>query len=152
MSSHISQWTCQERPVCGGLACVLVEDQPEGWTTSGTTAYLSPSLTGTKTSQVQTKHRHEYQLDRIFYIYTRPGKHFLSPDSGDGTCVAMTAGPIGGFWDDKQCSEEYAFICEKARPDITPPTQAPTPPPSQGCADGWTALPHFRQCYKVYGQ
>uniref|UniRef100_A0A3Q2Q8K9 C-type lectin domain-containing protein n=1 Tax=Fundulus heteroclitus TaxID=8078 RepID=A0A3Q2Q8K9_FUNHE len=43
----------------------------------------------------------------------------------------------------------HAFVCEKARPDITPPTKAPTPPPSQGCADGWTALPHFRNCYKV---
>uniref|UniRef100_A0A096MA02 C-type lectin domain-containing protein n=1 Tax=Poecilia formosa TaxID=48698 RepID=A0A096MA02_POEFO len=71
------------------------------------------------------------------------------PDNGDGTCVAMTTGQIGGFWDDKQCSEKHAFICEKTRPDITPPTKAPTPPPSQGCADGWTALPHFRNCYRV---
>ncbi|MEQ2275125.1 hypothetical protein XENORESO_021066 [Xenotaenia resolanae] len=68
----------------------------------------------------------------------------------DGTCVAMTTGQIGGFWDDKQCSEEYAFICEKSRTDITPPTKAPTPPPSQGCADGWTALPHFRNCYRLF--
>ncbi|XP_055010163.1 macrophage mannose receptor 1 [Boleophthalmus pectinirostris] len=72
------------------------------------------------------------------------------PDNGDGTCVAMTSGQIGGFWDDKQCSETFAFICEKARPDISPPTKAPTPPPSQGCADGWTALPHFRNCYKLF--
>ncbi|XP_014906843.1 macrophage mannose receptor 1 [Poecilia latipinna] len=72
------------------------------------------------------------------------------PDNGDGTCVAMTTGQIGGFWDDKQCSEKHAFICEKARPDITPPTKAPTPPPSQGCADGWTALPHFRNCYRLF--
>ncbi|XP_023194031.1 macrophage mannose receptor 1-like [Xiphophorus maculatus] len=72
------------------------------------------------------------------------------PDNGDGTCVAMTTGQIGGFWDDKQCSEKYAFICEKARPDITPPTKAPTPPPSQGCANGWTALPHFRNCYRLF--
>ncbi|KAM7392700.1 hypothetical protein PAMA_007697 [Pampus argenteus] len=72
------------------------------------------------------------------------------PDSGDGTCVAMTSGQIGGFWDDKQCSEEYNFICEKPRPDITPPTKAPTPPPAQGCADGWTAQAHFRNCYKLF--
>ncbi|XP_015231842.1 PREDICTED: macrophage mannose receptor 1-like [Cyprinodon variegatus] len=72
------------------------------------------------------------------------------PDAEDGTCVAMTTGQIGGFWDDKPCSEEHAFICEKFRPDITPPTEAPTPPPSQGCADGWTALPHFRNCYKLF--
>ncbi|KAK7896517.1 hypothetical protein WMY93_021842 [Mugilogobius chulae] len=72
------------------------------------------------------------------------------PDSGDGTCVAMTSGQIGGFWDDKQCTEKFAFICEKARPDITPPTKAPTPPPSQGCVTGWTALPHFRNCYKLF--
>lgn len=73
----------------------------------------------------------------------------LSIDSGDGTCVAMATGQIGGFWDDRMCSEKYSFICEKPRPDITPPTKPPTPPPSQGCATGWTALPHFRNCYKV---
>lgn len=88
----------------------------------------------------------------IYCIYIHSDKHvsFLPLDSGDGTCVAMTAGQIGGFWDDKQCSENYGFICEKPRPDITPPTKAPTPPPAQGCADSWTALPHFRNCYKVY--
>lgn len=72
-----------------------------------------------------------------------------SPDERDGTCVAMTSGQIGGFWDDKQCTNEYAFICEKPRPDITPPTTTPTLPPAHGCADGWTALPHFRHCYRV---
>nr|XP_040053507.1 macrophage mannose receptor 1 [Gasterosteus aculeatus aculeatus] len=72
------------------------------------------------------------------------------PDNGDGTCVAMTTGQIGGFWDDKQCAERHAFVCEKPRPDITPPPKPPTPPPSQGCADGWTALPHFRNCYRLF--
>ncbi|XP_062291189.1 macrophage mannose receptor 1 [Scomber scombrus] len=72
------------------------------------------------------------------------------PDNGEGTCVAMTSGQIGGFWDDKECLEKFAFICEKPRPDITPPTKAPTPPPSQGCVEGWTALPHFRKCYKLF--
>lgn len=93
-------------------------------------------------------------------VQTNSGKHSgrrriletsacLSPDSGDGSCVAMAADKIGGFWDDKQCSEKFFFFCEKSRPDITPPTKAPTPPPSQGCTAGWTALPHFRNCYKV---
>ncbi|KAM6975835.1 uncharacterized protein LKV04_015092 [Tautogolabrus adspersus] len=72
------------------------------------------------------------------------------PDDGDGKCVAMTTGAVGGFWDDKQCTETYSFICEKPRPDITPPTKPPTPPPAQGCADSWTALPHFRHCYKLF--
>lgn len=72
------------------------------------------------------------------------------PDSRDGTCVAMTSGKIGGFWDDKQCTEKFAFICERHRPDISPPTKAPTPPPAEGCADGWTALPHFKDCYKLF--
>ncbi|XP_068609207.1 uncharacterized protein [Brachionichthys hirsutus] len=72
------------------------------------------------------------------------------PDSGDGTCVAMTSGVIGGFWDDKQCLDQYAFVCEKARPDITPPTTAPTPPLPEGCSEGWTALPHHRYCYKLF--
>lgn len=61
----------------------------------------------------------------------------------------MTTGKIGGFWDDMQCLETHSFVCEKPRPDISPPTKAPTPPPSQGCADGWTAKPHFRHCYKA---
>uniref|UniRef100_A0A3Q3VNW2 C-type lectin domain-containing protein n=1 Tax=Mola mola TaxID=94237 RepID=A0A3Q3VNW2_MOLML len=73
----------------------------------------------------------------------------LSLDNGDGTCVAMTSGRIGGFWDDKPCSDKYFFMCEKPRSDITPPTQAPTSSPSQGCASDWTTLPHFRNCYKV---
>ncbi|KAG7499177.1 macrophage mannose receptor 1-like [Solea senegalensis] len=72
------------------------------------------------------------------------------PDNGDGTCVAMTTGQVGGFWDDKQCSEKYAFVCEKFRPDISPPTGPPTPPPAQGCAEGWTALPHYRNCYRLF--
>lgn len=72
------------------------------------------------------------------------------PDNGDGTCVAMTSGLVGGFWDDKQCSEEFAFVCEKPRPDITPPTKAPTPPPVEGCATGWSGEPHFRFCYKLF--
>lgn len=89
-------------------------------------------------------------MDRTIYRHPKTLIFFLSSDSGEGTCVAMTTGQIGGFWDDKQCLEKYAFICEKPRPDITPPTKAPTPPPSQGCADGWTAQSHFRYCYKVY--
>nr|XP_020506487.1 macrophage mannose receptor 1-like [Labrus bergylta] len=72
------------------------------------------------------------------------------PDDGDGTCVAMTTGAVGGFWDDKQCLEKYSFICEKPRPDITPPTKPPTPPPAEGCADSWTALPAFRHCYRLF--
>lgn len=39
---------------------------------------------------------------RIFCVFTHPGKQFLSVDSGDGACVAMTSGQVGGFWDDKQ--------------------------------------------------
>ncbi|XP_005917437.1 macrophage mannose receptor 1 [Haplochromis burtoni] len=72
------------------------------------------------------------------------------PDNGGGTCVAMTTGQVGGFWDDKQCLDKYAFVCEKYRPDISPPTKAPTVPPAQGCAAGWTAKPHFRHCYKLF--
>ncbi|XP_051907364.1 macrophage mannose receptor 1 [Hippocampus zosterae] len=72
------------------------------------------------------------------------------PDNGDGTCVAMTTGQVGGFWDDKQCSEKFAFVCEKPRPDITPPTEAPTPPPAQDCVASWTSKPNFRNCYRLF--
>ncbi|XP_042365609.1 macrophage mannose receptor 1 [Plectropomus leopardus] len=72
------------------------------------------------------------------------------PDNGDGTCVAMTTGQIGGFWDDKPCLEKHAFVCEKPRPDITPPTKPPTPSPVPGCTEGWIAKPHFRHCYKLF--
>ncbi|KAF7653995.1 hypothetical protein LDENG_00075190, partial [Lucifuga dentata] len=72
------------------------------------------------------------------------------PDNGDGACVAMTTGAVGGFWDDKPCEEKHNFICEKSRPDITPPTTGPTPPPAHGCTDGWSALPHFRNCYRLF--
>ncbi|XP_062340567.1 macrophage mannose receptor 1 [Osmerus eperlanus] len=72
------------------------------------------------------------------------------PDNRQGTCVGMTTGPVGGFWDAKECTEEHSFVCEKPRPDITPPTKHPTPPPAQGCGDGWTAEPYFRNCYKLF--
>ncbi|XP_061589669.1 macrophage mannose receptor 1 [Cololabis saira] len=72
------------------------------------------------------------------------------PDNGEGTCVAMTTGRIGGFWDDQRCLDEHAFVCEKVRPDITPPTKAPTPPPSPDCASGWSAPRHFRNCYRLF--
>lgn len=55
-------------------------------------------------------------------VQTNSGKHSgrrriletpacLSPDSGDGSCVAMAADKIGGFWDDQQCSEKFFFFC-----------------------------------------
>ena len=149
MSRRILPWRCRERRGCGGSACGLAEAHLEGWTTSGTTAPLCPSLTGTETSQVHGKHQPEQ--DNVNTAEKTLISLFFSPsvDSGDGNCVAMTTGQIGGFWDDKQCSEKFSFICERFRPDITPPTQPPTPPPAQGCAEGWTGLPHFRNCYRV---
>lgn len=122
--------------------------QLEAWTTSGTTAHFSPTLTGTETSQVQRRSYTHTHITRNTPLITLIC--FLSLDNGEGTCVAMTSGQTGGFWDDKECLEKFAFICEKPRPDITPPTKAPTPPPSQGCAEGWTAQPHFRNCFKVF--
>lgn len=143
-SRPISRWFWRGRRASGGSACGPTGAWPGAWTTSGTTAYRSPTPTGTKTSQVR---------------WTWGGGGWgccpgnssvrLSPDSGDGSCVAMAADKIGGFWDDKRCSEKFFFFCEKSRPDISPPTKAPTLPPSHGCADGWTAMPHFRSCYQV---
>lgn len=145
MSRRISQWRCRERLVSGGSACVPTEARPEVWTMSGTTAYRSLTHTGTKNSQVWCGQGFTYWVS----VQSGNSSLCLYPDSGDGSCVAMAADKIGAFWDDKQCSEKFFFFCEKFRPDITPPTKAPTPPPSQGCADGWTAQPHFRNCYKV---
>ncbi|XP_056147018.1 macrophage mannose receptor 1 [Lampris incognitus] len=71
------------------------------------------------------------------------------PDNGDATCVAMSTATVGGFWDDKSCLEQSSFICEKHRPDISPPPKPPTPP-GHGCADGWGGLPYFRNCYKLF--
>lgn len=122
-----------------------MEARPEVWTMSGTTAYRSLTHTGTKNSQVWCRQGLTYWMS----VQSGKSSVGLYPDSGDGSCVAMAADKIGAFWDDKQCSEKFFFFCEKFRPDITPPTKAPTPPPSQGCADGWTAQPHFRNCYKV---
>ncbi|KAM4634074.1 macrophage mannose receptor 1 [Polymixia lowei] len=72
------------------------------------------------------------------------------PDNEDGTCVAMNADTVGSFWDDVPCSEQSSFICEKFRPDITPAPPPKTPPVPQGCSDGWTGLPHFRNCYRLF--
>ncbi|XP_063066766.1 macrophage mannose receptor 1, partial [Engraulis encrasicolus] len=72
------------------------------------------------------------------------------PNNEMGFCVAMTTSPIAGFWDNKPCDEPHPFICEKARDGITPPTQAPTPPPVQGCSEGWTGQPHYRNCYRLF--
>lgn len=151
MNRHISLWCSRGRRTCGGLACADMETTTVGWSTPGTTACPSPSLTGTETSQVSAKLNSGWLNRRAGVTWFCPGGHllFLSTDSGDGSCVAMTSGKVGGFWDDKQCADKYKFMCEKFRPDISPPTEAPTPPPSQGCADGWTAKPHFRNCYRV---
>lgn len=98
----------------------------------------------------EIERRQRYQLGGTVFVQLPGSRSFhLPPDSGDGSCVAMTSGQVGGFWDDKPCSDRYKFMCEKFRPDISPPTKPPTPPPAQGCADGWTAKPHFRNCYKV---
>ncbi|KAJ8338949.1 hypothetical protein SKAU_G00357350 [Synaphobranchus kaupii] len=72
------------------------------------------------------------------------------PDSGDGSCVAMTTGAVGGFWDDKACEESFPFVCEGERDGISPPTRAPTPEPVHGCEPGWSAETHFRNCYKFF--
>ncbi|XP_035247102.1 macrophage mannose receptor 1 [Anguilla anguilla] len=72
------------------------------------------------------------------------------PDSGDGSCVAMTTGPTGGFWDDKACQESFPFICEGQRDGLSPPTRAPTPEPTQDCDPGWISKRHFRNCYKIF--
>lgn len=152
MSSLISLLCSRAKLTCGGSACALTETTTVEWSMSGITAWPSPSLTGTETSRVSAR------LDDVSRLYRAagvarfsPGGHlpFLSTDSGDGSCVAMTSGQVGGFWDDKPCADKYKFLCEKFRPDISPPTEAPTPPPSQGCAEGWTAKPHFRNCYRV---
>ncbi|KAG7266657.1 hypothetical protein CRUP_028374, partial [Coryphaenoides rupestris] len=63
----------------------------------------------------------------------------------------MTTGAVGGFWNDKSCLEEFSFVCEKPRPDITPPTKAPTPPPSPDCGDSsWTSKSDFKFCYRLF--
>lgn len=73
----------------------------------------------------------------------------LKPDDSKGDCVTMTTKPIAGFWRNQDCGESHQFICESPRDGISPPTQAPTPPPVPGCADGWSGKTHFRQCYRV---
>lgn len=138
-----------------------MDREVEGWTTSGTMVTLLLLLTGTETSQVTP---HEFtscikQAAIQYYINHAPEKMhadtvynpdcLFSTDNGDGTCVAMTTGAIGGFWDDKPCSEQFYFVCEKRRPDISPPTEAPTPEPSHHCAEGWAALLRQRSCYRV---
>lgn len=161
MSSPTSQRCChgRTRPACGGLVYVPTEGLVEGWTTSGTTTYLSPSLTGTETSQVQSQNALPAERQDKLWILSETMKHsrrcrfnpdrLLSVDNGDGTCVAMTSGTVGGFWDDKPCFEKFNFVCEKPRPDISPPTTAVTPTPLPGCSNGWSGKPHFRNCYRV---
>lgn len=72
------------------------------------------------------------------------------PDNSVGYCVTMSTSPLAGFWNNAPCTESHPFICEVPRTDISPPTRAPTPPPAQGCTDGWTSLPNFRQCYRLF--
>ncbi|XP_026880092.2 macrophage mannose receptor 1 [Electrophorus electricus] len=72
------------------------------------------------------------------------------PDNHAGPCVTMTTKPIAGFWTNRQCEESHPFICELPRDGMSPPTRAPTPPPVQGCAPGWSGKSHYRQCYRLF--
>ncbi|KAK5879066.1 hypothetical protein CesoFtcFv8_024411 [Champsocephalus esox] len=138
---------------------------PQGWDSYGYACYWMEEMGRTWAEAKAFCEEQDSFLLHIGDIYEHGGVDYIwdngallsfthwdknQPDSGDGTCVAMTTGPIGGFWDDKECLEKHAFVCEKPRPDITPPTKAPTFPPSQGCATSWTALPHFRNCFKLF--
>ncbi|XP_007252805.3 macrophage mannose receptor 1 [Astyanax mexicanus] len=83
-----------------------------------------------------------------FMVYSHWDRN--QPESGAGPCVTMTTKPTAGFWVNRNCDQSHPFICEIPRDGISPPTKAPTPPPATGCATGWTSLPHFRQCYRLY--
>lgn len=72
-----------------------------------------------------------------------------SLDNHAGSCVTMTTTPLAGFWKNKECEESFPFVCEAPRNGVAPPTRPPTPPPAAGCESGWTAEPHFRNCYRV---
>ncbi|XP_062868150.1 macrophage mannose receptor 1 [Trichomycterus rosablanca] len=91
----------------------------------------------------------DYRWDNgALLYYTHWDRNY--PDDHAGDCVTMTTSPIAGFWKNGECELSHPFICEAARNGITPPTRPPTPPPDPSCAEGWTALRHFRQCYKLF--
>ncbi|KAG2466118.1 MRC1 protein, partial [Polypterus senegalus] len=72
------------------------------------------------------------------------------PDNLEGSCVSMTSGNTGGFWDDQPCESSYKFFCELPRDGISPPPPVTTEAPSENCAPGWKSLKEFSKCYKFF--
>ncbi|MGH0180728.1 UNVERIFIED_CONTAM: hypothetical protein FKN15_007336 [Acipenser sinensis] len=72
------------------------------------------------------------------------------PDNQEGSCVSMTSGPAGGFWDDQPCDSSFPFVCEAERNGISPPPPITTEAPSEGCANGWKSTNGLSHCYKFF--
>ncbi|XP_043990703.1 macrophage mannose receptor 1-like [Gambusia affinis] len=66
-------------------------------------------------------------------------------------CVAMTTGSTAGLWDVLPCTNREKYIC-KYQAEGAALTPAPTTPPSDHCADGWTRVPSRYVCYKVFAE
>lgn len=91
MRRHISRWCSQERLVSDGSACTEV------WTMSGTSLPLTYT------------HWDQEQPGRVQTLMKHTGRRCIlgppvcfSPATGDGSCVAVAADVIGGFWDDRE--------------------------------------------------
>ncbi|XP_014899453.1 macrophage mannose receptor 1-like isoform X2 [Poecilia latipinna] len=66
-------------------------------------------------------------------------------------CVAMTTGSTAGLWDVLPCTNRQKYIC-KYQAEGTAPTPAPTTPPSDHCADGWTRVQSRYVCHKIFSE
>ncbi|XP_022088561.1 lymphocyte antigen 75-like [Acanthaster planci] len=131
-----------------GAQLVVIEERLEEAFLSGQLGMEASDEFFIALSDSKTAGLYEW-MDGFPITYTNWGEG--QPDDRTGHCVTMSSGKDAGYWADRDCSQQYRYICEKAKagepPIQPPPVNPPTTPSSQDCASGWTG--YGQRCFKA---